>query len=196
MSYQVKIDAHGEDKNTPGSVGAWVLIWVELTEFALFFLVFLVARAHNPDLFHEGPTRLNTIAGALNTLILITSSYCVARAVSAIKQGNRQACLRWLYGTLGMGVAYSLVKFWEYYWNDLAGLSLRTDIYYSLYYYLTFNHFLHVIMGMMVIGWVCVNTHLGHYSKEDHGGLESGASYWHMIDLVWIIIFPLLYVFR
>lgn len=183
-------------KTTPGNIAIWILIYAELTEFALFFIVFLVARSHNQELFAAGPLRLNTVAGALNTLILITSSYFVARAVAAIKAGQRDNSLKWLWLTLGAGAGYCLVKAWEYYWNHSAGIDSKTDIFFSIYYYLTFNHLLHVLVGMCTILFVTIRTHLNTYSAQNHEGLESAACYWHMIDLVWIVIFPLLYVLR
>lgn len=184
------------DLPMPGNMAVWILIWAELTEFALFFVVYLVARAHNQELFHSGPARLNTLAGALNTLILLTSSYCVARAMRAIRLDGVRPCLGWLGGTLAMGAAYCGVKAWEYQWNHAAGLDSRTDLFYSLYYYLTFNHLLHVLVGMCTIGWAMLGAAQGRYRAGEHEGLEAAACYWHMIDLVWIIIFPLLYVLR
>lgn len=183
-------------RRTPGNIAIWILIYAELTEFALFFIVFLVARAHNQELFALGPPRLNTLAGVLNTLILITSSYFVARAMRSIRAGHVKACVRWLLLTIAAGGGYCLVKTWEYYWNHSAGIDSKTNIYFSLYYYLTFNHLLHVLVGMCTLAFVTIRAHFGLYSAEQHEGLESAACYWHMIDLVWIVIFPLLYVLR
>ena len=95
-----------------------------------------------------------------------------------------------------MGASYLGIKTWEYFWNAQAGLDSRTDLFYTLYYYLTFNHLLHVMMGMCTLAWVLVRAHYNAYSSTDYQGLESAACYWHMIDLAWIIIFPLLYVLR
>ena len=181
---------------SPANIAVWILVWAELTEFALFFIVFLVVRAHNPELFSQGPTQLNTQAGILNTVILLTSSFCVARAMEAMQRGRKKSCLYWLWGTLAMGSAYLAVKGWEYHWNDAAGFDSRTNLFFTLYYYLTFNHLLHVLVGMCTIGWGMARTYYGYYSQEDHEGLEGVACYWHMIDLVWILIFPLLYVLR
>ncbi len=180
----------------PGNIAVWILIAAELTEFALFFLAFLIAKVHYPEIFAEGPLQLNTLAGTLNTLILITSSFFVARAMASIKAGQRKQCLRWLCMTLLAGAAYCGIKGWEYFWNEAAGIGSRTNTFFAVYYYLTFNHLLHVLMGMCTIGFVTLRLYFGGYSASEHEGLESAACYWHMIDLVWIIIFPLLYVLR
>ncbi|MEZ5524038.1 MAG: cytochrome c oxidase subunit 3 family protein [Pseudomonadales bacterium] len=178
----------------PANIAVWILIWAELTEFALFFVIYLVVRSHNPELFAEGPAQLNTLAGILNTLVLLTSSYCVARAMSAIRSGHRNLCLKWLGWTLAMGLCYCAIKGWEYQWNGAEGIDSRTNRFFTLYYYLTFNHLLHVLVGMCTIGWAMLRTYLGAFNQQQHEGLEGAACYWHMIDLAWIIIFPLLYV--
>jgi len=180
----------------PGNVAVWILIYAELSEFALFFIVFLIAKAHYADVFAMGPARLNVTAGMLNTLVLVSSSFFIAKAVEAIKLGDKQRCLRWLYITLLAGATYCGIKAWEYGWNESAGIHSRTNIFYSFYYYLTFNHLLHVLIAMCTIFWVTLRTHFDAYSANDYEGLESAAFYWHMIDLTWIIIFPLVYVLR
>ena len=197
---------HGNSHNTtgletkltaaPGNIAIWILIYAEFTEFGLFFLAFLIAKVHNPEVFFQGPTQLNTLAGMANTLVLLTSSFFVANAIKSIKSGNRKACLTWLYLTLLCGTAYLGIKAWEYDWNQAAGIHSRGNLFFSIYYYLTFNHWLHVAMGMSVISWVTFRLHFYAYDADNHESLESAASYWHMIDIVWIIIFPLLYVVR
>ncbi len=179
-----------------GNFAIWFLIFIEFTEFAFFFVVFLIGKAHYPDIFFQGPTKLNTIAGMINTLILITGSFFVARAVSAIKQDQRQETLLFLWLTFFMGALYCGVKIWEYQWNIQSGFNSSTNYFFGIYYYLTFNHFVHVLMAMSVVLWVIIGLYSGHYSARHHATLESAGLYWHMIDLVWIIIFPLLYVLR
>ena len=183
-------------KETPGNIAVWILIYAELFEFALFFLAFLIAKSHYPEVFSEGPLQLNTFAGTANTLVLITSSFFVAKAMAAIKLGQHRECLIWLWLTLAAGGVYCGIKTWEYSWNEAAGIGARSNTFFTLYYYLTFNHLLHVLMGMCTILFVTIRTHLGVYDASNYEGLESAASYWHMMDLVWIIIFPLLYVLR
>lgn len=180
----------------PGGMAVWILIFAELTEFGLFFTVYLIAKAHNVTLFQQGSSGLNTAAGVSNTVILLTSSYFVARAMAAIKSDDKKQSIKWLYLTLLAGFSYCGVKAWEYAWNGQAGISSRTDIFYTLYYYLTFNHLIHVLIGMCTISWVILRSYNNAYDAAEHEGLESAAYYWHMIDLVWILIFPLLYVVR
>jgi cytochrome c oxidase subunit 3 len=180
----------------PGNKGIWVGIYCEMTEFALMFIVYFLARAHHPQAFSEGPVRLATVAGTMNTLFMVTSSWFVARAMLAIRAAAPRACLRWLFGALAMAVGYLVVKFVEFQWYGEQGIGGSTSIFFTVYYYLAFNHLVHVFWGSLGMLWVMARTWMGAYSPADHEGLEAFASYWHTIDLAWLIIFPLLYVWR
>ena len=192
----IRSDELNRKKFGIGNFAIWLLIYLELTEFAFFFIVFLIGKSHYPEIFFEGPTRLNTMAGMVNTLILISGSFFVARAVAAIKQDKIKQTLIFLWLTFAMGAAYCLVKIWEYQWNVTSGFDSSSNYFFGVYYYLTFNHFVHVLMGMSVILWLIIGTYLGHYNAKHYATLENGGLYWHMIDLVWLVIFPLLYVLR
>ncbi len=137
-----------------GNFAIWFLIIIELTEFAFFFIVFLIGKAHYPDIFYQGPPRLNTMAVMFNTLTLITGSFGVARAVAAIGRDDRRSAKIFLWLTFFMGAAYCVIKIWEYEWNVASGFDSSTNYFFGIYYYLTFNHFVHVLMGMSVILWV------------------------------------------
>ena len=181
-------------KKIPGDIAIWILIFAELFEFGLFFVLYIVAKAHHPELFHSGPLLLNQQAGIANTVILLTSSFFVAKAVRAIKLGQLVYSKRWLWLTFFCGVAYCVVKLWEYHFNELNGIGIDTNLYFTVYYYLTFNHLLHVGFGLAGLLWVILRASFGAYSADKHEGLEAAACYWHMVDLAWIIIFPLIYV--
>lgn len=193
MSIEQEVSA---GKHVPGDIAIWVLIFAELFEFGLFFILYIVAKVHNPELFKTGPLSLNTSAGILNTFILLTSSYFIARSVRAIRLDKAQESRRWIWLTLACAVGYCLVKAWEYHFNELNGIGVETNLYFSVYYYLTFNHLLHVFFGMAGLLWVLTRSYFGAYSAKQYAGLEAGACYWHMVDLAWIIIFPLIYVMR
>lgn len=184
------------DYNVPGNLPIWVGIFAEMFEFALCFAIYFVAKLHYPELFNQGPLQLHTIAGTINTLVLITSSYCVARAMVAIRQNRPQTSVHWLYGTLFCGCLYIVIKLLEYRWNWQQGIFTNTNEFFSVYYYITFNHFIHVAWGSCAIFWLILRLKSDAYSSDDFEGMEAIACYWHMIDLVWIIIFPLLYAFR
>ncbi len=180
----------------PGNLAIWVGILSEMSEFAMMFVVYFIAKVHNPELFNEGPTRLNTLAGTLNTLILITSSYCVAKAMVAIRRDQQRRCVRWLLLAVLAGCTYLVIKLLEFRWNAQQGIHSDTNLFFTVYYYTTFNHLLHVGWASVAVLWVAIRVRMGIYTAAQHEGLEAVASYWHMIDLAWIVIFPLLYVLR
>lgn len=180
----------------PGSKAMWVGIYCELTEFGLMFLVHFLARAHHPEAFSAGPQKLSMLAGTVITLIMITSSYFVARAIHAIRLNQVRHSLRWLSAALVTGIGYPVAKFFELRWNVAHGLDGDGDVFQMTYYYLTFNHLVHVSWGLLGLAWVMVRTRLGAYTADNYAGLEAFACYWHATDLVWLMIFPLLYVLR
>ncbi len=188
--------AFRKHKNIPGSLAIWAAILAEMSEFAVMFIVYFLAKVHNPELFAEGPDRLNTLAGTVNTLLMLTSSFFVVRALIAIRNNQPKTSARWLWGAVIAGILYLIIKYFEYQWNAAQGLATETNIFYGVYYYVTFNHFLHVGWGSAAIVWVIYRLNTGVYTQHDHEGLINVAVYWHMIDLAWITIFPLLYVIR
>ena len=185
---------HGE--RFPGNKAIWVGIFAELTEFSLMFLVYFFARINHPQTFHQGPQKLSLAAGAINTLIMLTSSYFVARAVLAMRRNTVQTTLRWLIAAFITGLGYPLVKTLELRWNLSHGLDGDGDVFQMTYYYLTFNHLVHVSWGLLGLIWIMLRTGFGGYTAEDHRGLIAFASYWHATDLIWLMIFPVFYLWR
>lgn len=181
-------------RNLPGDFAIWIFIYAELLVFALFFLSYAFARANNVELFNEHQQFLNRESGALNTFLLITSSFFVVRAVNAIKLHSAKLCARWLGFAVLLGAAFVVVKLLEFKAKYDAGISLSTNTFYMFYLSLTFFHFMHVLMGMVILSFVGIKAWQGGYSAGDYTGVETGASYWHMVDLVWIVLFPLVYV--
>jgi len=158
------------------------------------FLVYFIARAHHPAAFHSGPGQLSLVAGTINTLAMVSSSYCLVRAVHAMRDGRGPLSLRWLLVAFCLGAVYPLVKFLEVRWNVAHGIDGGAGIFFTVYYYLSFNHLVHVCWGLCGLAWVMARTRLGGYTAAEHGGLEALACYWHATDLVWLMIFPLCYV--
>jgi nitric oxide reductase NorE protein len=180
----------------PGDLAIWVFILAELLVFAIFFAAYAFARMNHVDLFNEYQATLDRDAALINTLTLLTSSYFVMRGVVAVRAGDNPLCARWLLAAVGMGGLFLVVKATEYAHHFAAGINLRTNEFYMFYLSLTFFHFMHVILGMVILAAVALKARRGAYSAEEHHGVESGASYWHMVDLVWLILFPLVYVMR
>lgn len=183
-------------KYPPGDLAIWFFIFAELLAFGVFFLSYAFARANNVELFNQSQQLLNRESGAINALVLITSSYFVVRAVAAIKDGHDKLCANWLGAAIVLGFVFVVIKIFEFHAKFSAGISLHTNTFYMFYLSLTMFHFLHVILGMIILAAVMLKARRGGYTPQNHTGVETGASYWHMVDLVWIILFPLVYVIR
>ena len=178
----------------PGDFAIWIFIFAELLVFGVFFLAYAFSRANNVELFNESQLELNRLAGAVNTIVLLTSSYFVVRAVASIRANDTRHCGHWLLAAIAVGGVFLIIKMFEFGEKFSAGVSLSTNTFFMFYLSLTFFHFMHVILGMVILAAVLLKTRRGGYSADDHTGVETGASYWHMVDLVWLILFPLVYV--
>ncbi len=180
----------------PGNSGIWVGIFCVLVEFLLLFGVYFVAKAHHPEAFTIGPDRLATVAGTAITLFLLTSGYCMVKAVKSIRNDRNKEAVRWIIISILLGLGYPVIKYFEIQWNIAHGIGGETGIFYTVYYYLTLTHVVHVTWGLMGLIWVAIRTGVGGYSSENYSGLEAAALYWHTTDIIWLVIFPFFYILR
>ena len=183
-------------KRLPGDLAIWFFILAEMLAFAVFFASYAVARASHVELFNASQDTLNRNAGALNTVLLITGSWFVVLAVQAAHRDDQRAVTRNIGLGFLCGAGFLIVKIFEYAAKFGAGISMSTNTFYMFYISLTFFHFMHVILGMVILSVIWLQSRKGAYTSKSANGLESGAAYWHMVDLLWIILFPLVYVMR
>lgn len=185
-----------KEKHPPGDFLVWIVIYIELITFAALFIGFAFARRHNVDLFNESQLLLDQRAGFTNTIILITSSWFIVKAIQSIKNNNSKISANWLLGAMVIGFIFVCIKVMEF--SDIfgQGINLSTNIFFMFYIMLTVFHFLHVILGLIILFSIFQKTKLGGYNSKKHKGMETGASYWHLVDLLWIVLFPLVYIMR
>lgn len=183
-----------QERHLPGDLAIWLFIFAELLVFGILFIAYAFARSQNVELFNASQLSLDRVGGFINTIVLLSSSYFVVRAVAAIQNSRVAQCVNWLWLALAMGTVFLLIKGIEFYDKFSAGISLSSNTFYMFYLSMTFFHFMHVILGMIILAFILVKAKRGGYSSHNYVGVESGASYWHMVDLVWIILFPLVYV--
>ncbi len=182
------------DKKLPGDLAMWFFILAELTVFAIFFIGFAIAEQQNSEMFRQGKEQLHQIAGLVNTIALITSSFLVALALNSMHE-NKGGEAAWLLVSAKLvALIYITVKVWEYLSLFSQGIDIETNTFFTLYFIITFFHFMHVLLGMVILIFISKSAACGRYSTNNISGFESGASYWHMVDLLWIILFPLIYV--
>lgn len=177
----------------PGDIAVWLFIFAELAVFGIMLIGFAVARSLDPATFHAGRELLHPWIGLLNTVALITSSYLVATAVHQFR--DRLCGVQWrLWLAVAISCIYTAGKLYEYVDLYGQGYNLGTDTFFMFYFFLTFFHFMHVMLGQIVLMVLAVKIGNGDYDGSDMNGMESGACYWHMVDLVWLVMFPMLYV--
>ncbi len=180
----------------PGDLAIWFVIMAEMLVFGVFFIVYVVVRSNNVELFNEYQLKLHRLGGVINTIVLITSSYFVAMGIYAIRKRNVQRTGNMLLLAIFMGAIFVGVKIWEYSHVFGAGIHLSTNTFYTFYISLTFFHFMHVMLGMVILAIIYYYLRKGKYTAEAHQDIETGASYWHMVDLLWVVLFPLVYIIR
>ncbi len=184
----------------PGDFGIWVVVYIELITFGLLFIGYSFARRGDVELFKQSQLLLDQRLGFINTLILITSSYFVVKAIQAIKLLDREKASelasKWLLAAMCLGSLFIVFKSIEFSDKFSQGINLSTNTFFMFYLLLTAFHFMHVILGLIILFNVRQKTKAGGYTAQDHKGMESGATYWHLVDLLWIVLFPLIYIIR
>jgi nitric oxide reductase NorE protein len=190
MNHELAINV----KRLPGDLAMWFFILAELTVFAILFIGFAISEQLNPEMFAQGKSHLHQISGLVNTLTLITSSYFVALALTKMHQGNGKQAARLLFVAKLVACIYIAVKIWEYLSLFEQNIGIETNTFFTLYFMITFFHLMQVLLGMVILFFVSLKAAKNEYNSDNISGFESGASYWHMVDLLWIILFPLIYV--
>ena len=177
----------------PGDASMWVFVLGDMVIFGVYFIVFMVYRAHEQAVFLASQRHLSLASGVLNTLVLLASSRFVALAVAAAKAGDDRRARQLIYGGGLCGTAFLLVKAHEWYSLVSAGLTVQRNNFYMFYYAFTGVHLCHVLLGLIVLG--VMRAELRRPARRAWL-IEAGAIYWHMVDLLWIILFALLYLMR
>jgi nitric oxide reductase NorE protein len=180
----------------PGDFGIWLIVYIELFTFMWLFIGYAFTRRSNLEMFNASQLLLDQRAGFINTLILITSSFFVVKALELIKQEHAKKASKWVLFAIGLASLFLVIKLYEFADKSAQGIDLETNTFFMFYFLLTSFHFLHVLLGIVILFVLYNNTKKGVYSAKNHGGFESGAVYWHMVDLLWIVLFPLVYIIR
>ncbi len=185
-------------RRLPGDEGVWFFIVADTMMFAVLFSVFIFSRNNAVELFEQGRMTLSVSVGFFNTLILLSSSALVALAVVAAREGSLRETQRYLQAGIAIGALFGVSKLYEYSDKVSAGYAINTNEFYMYYFALTGIHFFHYLAGMIIL-IVCL-VKLKRLSGPDHAGyqvwLESAGCYWHMVDLLWIVLFPMIYLLQ
>jgi nitric oxide reductase NorE protein len=184
----------GRTVHTPGDGHMWVMVLGDLIIFGAYFIIFMVYRAMKPQEFLVSQEHLNINVGVLNTLALLASSWFIARSVQSARDDDHARALRLTYLGGLCGVVFILIKAYEWSTKIAQGYTISSNDFFMFYYMLTGVHLFHVSLGLLILGVVA--RELRNPRRRRMFMVESGATYWHMVDLLWIVIFALLYVMR
>ena len=195
-----------EQQHESAKLGMWLFLLTEILLFGGVFVAYAVYRSWYPDMFINAHKELNVWLGGINTLVLITSSLTVALAIRCMQLNNKRGTLINLALTVILAGVFMVIKYFEYshkfHVGQLPGNfytftgieGTNPHVFFSIYFTLTGIHGFHVLVGMAVLSWMMLKTAKNEFSSEYYTPIEMSGLYWHLVDLVWIFLFPLLYL--
>lgn len=178
----------------PGEVGVWILILGDMVVFAWFFIVFMHQRAQHREAFNAAHKSLNLTFGGLNTMLLLTGSWFVVMAIHALRADNRRIGKRFIAIAIGCGVGFVIDKFLEYHDRIISGHPHDQADFFMYYFVLTGIHLVHLLIGLAVLALMLRVAGKPVLGPRQFRTLESGASFWHLVDLLWLVLFALFYL--
>ena len=195
-----------EQQRDSAKMGMWIFLLTEILLFGGLFVAYGIFRAWNPEMFYNAHKFLDVSLGTLNTIVLITSSLTMALAIRMMQVDNKGLTVLFLVLTLAFAFVFLVVKYLEYSHKiELGQLpgNLYTftgvegnnpHIFFSIYFMMTGLHGIHVLIGIIVISWILKRTLKNEFSSEYYTPIEMTGLYWHLVDMIWIFLFPLLYL--
>ena len=173
----------------PGGLLVWALVVMELLTFGVALIAFQVSGEHESEVFQSSRSHLSTWMGLTNTIFLLTSGYLMALSLGAFKKGNLQTARRFLNFTMLGGFLFLALKGIEYHQKISQGDVLGADTFFAYYWLLTVFHLMHVVVGLIIL--MVLRAKMSTLKADD---FEAGAVFWHMCDLIWLLLFPALYL--
>lgn len=186
--------APAREKRIPGEAGTWVFLFGDMLVFGAFFVTFLVERSKAPDVFDAARSTLHTGIGVINTLVLLTSSLCIVLTVNAMRVGQRPLATKAAAAAIVFGLLFIALKLYEYISLGAAGHGPGANDFYLYYFILTGLHLFHVCLGLGALSFVLAQTRRPELSDTRTALVEGAACFWHLVDLLWIFLFALLYL--
>lgn len=185
---------HSSLANPPGGGLIWFIVFMETVTFIAGIYFYFNSRQDNLELFVEMQKKLNVNFAVVNTLFLVTSGYFVALALNFLKNSQRAKSRLFLLIGIVLGFGFIFVKLFEYSEKIKQGYTTSVNLFFTFYWFLTFFHFMHVVVASIIL--IVLYFRLKEVKENDVTALEVGASLWHMCDLIWILLFPTLFLIR
>jgi nitric oxide reductase NorE protein len=181
-------------RRIPAESGTWVFLFGDMLVFGVFFVTFMVERAKAPGVFDASRTSLHIGVGVINTLVLLTSSLCIVVALGAVRTGAKSIAAKAVCVAIGCSALFIGLKVFEYVALATTGRGPGANDFFLYYFILTGLHLFHVCVGMGVLAFLLSQTRRDELSDTRMSAVESGACFWHLVDLLWIVLFALLYL--
>lgn len=182
-------------RRLPGELGIWLFVLGDTIVFSALFLTFSYYRAHDPELYRLSREALDPMIGLINTCLLLTSSWCVVLAIRSAREHLLRVSTAMFAVAFVLGAVFIGVKGFEYADKIGRGITMMTNDFYMFYYVLTAIHAMHVLAGLGGLGYLIYRSYgKSTITPADIQVYETGATFWHMVDLLWIVLFPLLYL--
>lgn len=186
-------------RRVPGEEGTWIFIFGDMVVFAVFFCVFLQTRISDPTGFARDQAELNQNFGAVNTVLLLVSSLFIVLTMRVIRSPNlalRAKAPLFLAAAWLCGLSFLVIKVFEYTEKVQHGVTPQTSDFFMYYFVLTGLHAFHLVLGLAVLVALFVMSRKPELTKGQFGFFEGGACFWHMVDLLWLVLFPLIFLVR
>ena len=177
-----------------GDAIIWVMILGDMTNFMVGFAYYGYLRNDNLTLFRQSQETLSIPIGATNSLIMLLSSWLMVFALASARAGRLKPASNLVLATLVCGLVFTALKAWEFISKAEQGINFLTNDFYTLYYTLTGLHFTHVVLGIGVLAYFSYALRSKKWTEKNLFYFETSAIYWHMVDLLWIVIFTLVYL--
>ena len=195
-----------EQQHETATLGMWLFLATEIIFFGGLFTAYTACRSLYPDAFAAASHNTEVLLGSINTVVLLGSSFTMALAVHAAQQGKRRTLVTFLLCTIALGLLFLVIKFLEYHHKFVEHLvpghgfrvegpqPRQQELFVSFYFAMTGLHALHMVIGIALLAILVVLGWRGRFSRQNHNAVEVSGLYWHFVDIVWIFLFPLLYL--
>ena len=182
-------------RHYPGQPSMWFFVIGDLLIFGVYFVAYMAYRNQDLNLFLQSQQHMNRELGGANTLLLLTSSLFVALGTESARSGRNSVGVRFFFIAFLLGSLFPLIKFFEWIPKIDSGHTPGENLFFMFYYIMTGLHLVHVVLGLVIMGFVIRNLR-ADIGQVDIKFIESGATYWHMVDVLWLILFALFYLLR
>ncbi|MCK9290059.1 MAG: cytochrome c oxidase subunit 3 [Bacteroidales bacterium] len=193
MQQKIPVTSYARFSYPPGGILIWIIVLLELITFGIGLIGFFYVGGEHKEMFHQASTHLSPLWGAINTMVLLTAGFFMVKSSHNFKAKDFPKTISWMSLAMIGGLLFMAIKGVEYYSKIQAGISLNENLFFNFYWALTFFHLIHVLVALVILMVFYIKLKRNP-SSLDELDFMAGAAFWHMCDLIWLFIFPALYL--